>query len=94
LYVRALECSSNGVIIADLGLPGQPIIYANAAFGRITGFDRHQIIGRGCNMLLGEDLDQPESRALDDAIAAGRSATVVLRHYRADGSLFFDEVSV
>ncbi|MFX8160725.1 PAS domain S-box protein, partial [Acinetobacter baumannii] len=45
-------------------------------------------------MLLGEDLDQPESRALDDAIAAGRSATVVLRHYRADGSLFFDEVSV
>lgn len=94
LYVRALECSSNGVIIADLGLPGQPIIYANAAFGRITGFDRHQIIGRGCNMLLGEDLDQPESRALDDAIAAGRSATVVLRHYRADGSLLFDEVSV
>ncbi|MDG4869905.1 PAS domain-containing protein, partial [Guyparkeria sp. 1SP6A2] len=76
------------------GLPGHPIIYANAAFGRITGFDRHQIIGRGCNMLLGEDLDQPESRALDDAIAAGRSATVVLRHYRADGSLFFDEVSV
>lgn len=94
LYVRALECSSNGVVIADLGLPGQPIIYANAAFGRITGYDRHQIIGRGCDMLLGEDADQPESHALHEAIAAGRSATAVLRHYRADASLFFDEVSV
>ncbi|MDG0835424.1 PAS domain S-box protein, partial [Pelomonas saccharophila] len=94
LYVRALECSANGVVISDLGLPGRPVIYANAAFSRITGYDRHRIIGRSCDMLEGDDGGQAESQALREAIAAGHSITVVLRHYRADGSLFFDEVSV
>jgi len=94
LYVRALECSSNGVAIADLGLPGRPLIYANAAFERITGYSRDEVTGRGGDLLLGEDTDQPEARQLRAAIDEGRSATAVLRHYRADGSLFFDEVAV
>ncbi|PZP33954.1 MAG: histidine kinase [Roseateles depolymerans] len=94
LYVRALECSSNGVVISDLSLPGRPIIYANAAFERITGYDKSSAIGRSCDFLLGDDTDQPESKALQLAISEGRSASIVLRHYRMDGSLFFDEVAV
>lgn len=94
LYVRALECSSNGVVISDLGLPGRPIIYANAAFERITGYDKDDARGRSCDFLLGNDTDQPESQALQQAISDGRSASTVLRHYRMDGSLFFDEVAV
>jgi PAS domain-containing protein len=39
LYSRALDCTSNGVVISDMSLPGQPVFYANPAFCRITGFD-------------------------------------------------------
>ncbi len=31
LYSRALECTSNGVVISDMSLPGQPLFYANPA---------------------------------------------------------------
>lgn len=94
LYVRALECSSNGVVILDLGLPGRPTIYANAAFTRITGYETGQVVGSGLAFLYGRDVEQPEMAELDAAMNEGRGMTVVARHYRADGRLFFDEISV
>jgi len=94
LYSRALECTSNGVVISDMALPGQPVFYANPAFARITGYASDEIIGRNCDMLQSGDKNQPELRVLGDAIRAGRDAQVVLRNYRKDGTLFFNELAV
>jgi len=94
LYVRALECSSNGIVIADLSLAGKPTIYANAAFTRITGYDTTEAVGRNLDFLQGEDRNQHETALLDTAMSQGRSLTMIARHYRADGSLFFDEISI
>jgi PAS domain S-box-containing protein len=94
LYVRALECSSNGVVISDMSLPGNPVIYANAAFARITGYEPGYAIGRNCGFLQRDDTAQPELDTLRHAVLTGSSATVVLRNYRSDGSLFFNELSI
>lgn len=94
LYTSALACCSNGVVISDLSLRGRPIIYVNAAYTRITGYEAHQAIGRNGDFLLGSDLDQPEIETLRRAALNGESCTAVLRNYRADGSLFFNELSI
>lgn len=94
LRERAIESSSNGVVIADMRLPGNPVIYVNPGFQRITGYSADEIIGRNCKLLQGEDGDQPGVRELAAAIAERRPASVLLRNYRKDGTLFWNELSV
>jgi PAS domain S-box-containing protein len=94
LYSRALECTSNGVVISDMRLPGQPVFYANPAFGRITGYDPGDAIGRNCSFLQRHDNAQPELGVLRRAVEQGAEAQVVLRNYRKDGSLFFNELAI
>ena len=94
LYSRALECTSNGVVISDMSLPGSPVFYANAAFGRITGYEPGDAIGRNCAFLQRGDTDQPAIGQLREAIARGQSCQTVVRNYRQDGTLFFNELSI
>ncbi|MEY2632277.1 MAG: hypothetical protein RIR00_931 [Pseudomonadota bacterium] len=94
LREQALQCSANGVVIADMRQPGAPIIYANPAFERITGYTAAEVIGRNCRFLQGEDHDQPGIACLARAIRGGEECTVTLRNYRKDGSLFWNQLSV
>lgn len=94
LYSRALECTSNGVVISDMSLPGKPVFYANPAFYRITGYDPGDAIGRNCAFLQRDDVAQPEIDTLRQAMRRGESAKVVLRNYRKDGTLFFNELAI
>ncbi|MCB1994887.1 MAG: PAS domain S-box protein [Rhodoferax sp.] len=94
LYSQALECTSNGVVISDLSMPGQPVFYANPAFYRITGYDPGEAIGRNCAFLQRGDTAQPQIEELRAAVRERRSASVVLRNYRKDGTLFFNELSI
>jgi PAS domain S-box-containing protein len=94
LYGQALECTSNGIVIIDVSLPSQPVFYVNAAFEHITGYTAAETIGRSSEMLLGTDRQQPELRLLRDAVRRGAPAKVVMRNYRKDGTLFFNELSV
>lgn len=94
LYSRALECTTNGVVISDMSMPGRPVFYANPAFHRITGYEPAEAIGRNCAFLQREDTQQPEIDVLREAVSQGKSCSVVLRNYRKDGALFFNELSV
>lgn len=94
LYSRALECATNGIVISDISQPGQPVFYANPAFCRITGYELPEILGRNCALLQGADSFQPELEVIREAIAAREATTVVLRNYRKDGSLFYNELAL
>ncbi|NDY91974.1 PAS domain S-box protein [Ideonella sp. TBM-1] len=95
LYNRALECTTNGIVISDMSLPGEPIFYANPAFTRITGYQPWEAIGKKCgDLLLAQDRQQPEIEQVRRALAAQEAVTVVLRNYRKDGSLFFNELAL
>ncbi|WP_282113575.1 PAS domain S-box protein [Maribacter stanieri] len=96
LYVRnrALDVTANGIIICDTQKPDFPIIYGNEAFTKITGYEREDFIGKNCRFLQGEDKDQPEINIMSVAIKKGEECNVVLRNYRKDGSLFWNEISI
>ena len=94
LYNRALECATNGVVIVDVRTPGHPVFYANPAFEKITGYPVSEAIGRSCSYLQGNDRDQPEFETVREAVRQGQPTTVVLRNYRKEGTLFFNELSI
>ncbi|KOP23598.1 hypothetical protein AMR41_25800 [Hapalosiphon sp. MRB220] len=91
---RAIEASSNGIVISDARLPNMPIIYANPAFEHITGYYREDVIGRNCSFLQGIDTNQPEIQEIRNAIKQARNCTVILRNYRRDSTLFWNELSI
>ena len=54
----------------------------------------HGILGHNCRFLQGPDTDKAEVKKLKDAIAEGRSETVVIKNYRKNGSAFWNRVHV
>ncbi|MRV72789.1 EAL domain-containing protein [Duganella sp. FT92W] len=94
LRERAMESTFNGIMIVDLGKPGFPLEYVNKAFERITGYRAQQVLGKPSDFLVRDDVDQPGLHQIRQAMREGREAHVVLRGYRQDGALFWNEVSI
>ncbi|MEH2205689.1 MAG: PAS domain S-box protein [Nostoc sp.] len=94
LRERALAATSNGIIIADAKLPYNPVIYVNPAFEQITGYSATDVIGQNCRFLQRTDTQQPALNELRSSIKTGTSCKVVLRNYRKDGTLFWNELSI
>jgi PAS domain S-box-containing protein len=94
LLDRAVTASTNSIVITDPNQPDDPLVYVNPAFERTTGYPAEEALGRNCRFLQGEDHDQPALEELRTAIHEERHCTVVLRNYRKDGTLFWNELSV
>ncbi|MBN3960311.1 MAG: PAS domain S-box protein [Nostoc sp. NMS8] len=94
LRERALAATSNGIIIADARLAYNPVIYVNHAFEQITGYSATEVIGQNCRFLQRTDTQQPALNELRSSLQAGTSCKVVLRNYRKDGTLFWNQLSI
>lgn len=94
LLERAIDSSSNGILISDPNQPDNPIVYANRAFEQITGYNYFDIIGRNCRFLQGDDRSQPEIEKMRNAISEQKEVKVIVRNYRKDGSLFWNQLSI
>jgi PAS domain S-box-containing protein len=94
LLDRAVTASTNSITMTDPNQPDNPLVYVNPAFERTTGYSSEDVLGRNCRFLQADDRDQPALTELKTAIQGGRHCTVVLRNYRKDGTLFYNELSV
>lgn len=90
----AVRASVNGLVITDASIPENPIVYVNPAFEHMTGFSAEEALGKNCRFLQGEDRDQPALDELRAALKEERECRVVLRNYRKDGTLFWNELHV
>lgn len=94
LRERAITSSSSGIVIADMRLPDQPITYVNPAFEQITGYTADETLGRNSRFLQNEDRDPEALARIHEALSEGRECQVLLRNYRKDGALFWNELSL
>ncbi|ATC65035.1 hypothetical protein CMV30_14295 [Nibricoccus aquaticus] len=94
LMDQALKACNNGIVIVDAQHPDRPVIQVNPAFERITGYSPHEVLGRNCRFLQGNDHDQPALHELRAALASDTPCRVILRNYRKDGTLFWNELDI
>ena len=94
LLRQAIEATDNGIALCDARQPDFPIVYVNPAFEEITGYAQAEVIGRNCRFLQGLDTDQPGIGAVRLALQESAETKVLLRNYRKDGTLFWNEFHV
>lgn len=87
------ECV-NGVTLADPDLEDAPIVYANKAFEKLTGYSQEDIIGRNCRFLQGGDRDQPARHQISVAMKNHEAVEVTLRNYKKNGELFHNRLKI
>jgi diguanylate cyclase (GGDEF)-like protein/PAS domain S-box-containing protein len=94
LLSRAIESNTDGMLIVDVINPSQPIIYANPAFEDITGYSVSEVLGRNCRFLQRDDKNQPELAYLSLAQKQQKEGMAILRNYRKDNTLFWNELHI
>lgn len=91
---QAIQSATEGIIIADAREIGHPIIFANPAFLKLTGYEEDEVLGRHCDLLCGHDSESEEFIQLQDAIQREREYHTTIECSRKDESVFWNEISV
>ncbi|VXC75214.1 conserved hypothetical protein [Pseudomonas sp. 8Z] len=94
LLQLVVDASNDGIVVAEQEGEDNILIYANAAFERLTGYASDDILYQDCRFLQGEDRDQSGLQAIRDAVKAQRPCRQIIRNYRKDGSAFWNELSI
>jgi PAS domain S-box-containing protein len=94
LLERMVDASEDGIVVAEQEGDENILIYVNKGFERLTGYSADEILYRDCRFLQNEDRDQPGLDGIRRALEEGSPCREVLRNYRKDGSLFYNELSI
>ncbi|WP_299310989.1 PAS domain-containing protein [uncultured Halomonas sp.] len=94
LLERIVDASEDGIVVAEQEGDENILIYVNKGFERLTGYSADEILYQDCRFLQNEDRDQEGLATIRQAIAEGRPCRTVLRNYRKDGTLFWNELSI
>lgn len=94
LLRNLLDASNDGIVVAEQEGDDNILIYVNDAFERLTGYSRDEILYQDCRFLQLEDRDQPGLDRIREALSEGRACREVIRNYRKDGAMFWNELSI
>jgi diguanylate cyclase (GGDEF)-like protein/PAS domain S-box-containing protein len=91
---RVLDALGQAVFLADARRPGRPLIYANPAFERLTGYAADEIRGQSCGLLQGPSTDPGAAEEVRAALDAHEDRRVTLLTYPKRGSPFWTELAL
>jgi diguanylate cyclase (GGDEF)-like protein/PAS domain S-box-containing protein len=94
LYRRMLESSPEGVALIDAQAEDWPVCYVNPGFEALTGYRAADLLGKNLRILQREDRDQDGRQRLRETLKQGESCRVLMRNYRKDGSVFWNEMTI
>tara|TARA_B100000678_G_scaffold240637_1_gene211402 strand:+ start:584 stop:1003 length:420 start_codon:yes stop_codon:yes gene_type:complete len=94
LLERIVNASEDGIVVAEKEGDEHILIYVNQGFERLTGYSADEILYRDCRFLQNDDTDQPALDVVRKALKELRPCREVLRNYKKDGTLFYNELSL
>jgi PAS domain S-box-containing protein len=88
---------NDAVLITEaklIDLPGPRILYANAAFTQMTGYNLEEVLGKTPRILQGPKTDRAVLDQIRKCLATCDPLMVELINYRKDGSEFWVETNI
>ena len=93
-FAAAVRATRMPMLVTDPNRPDNPIVFANAAFTKLTGYTRDEILGRNCRFLQGPETDPGAPRRIREALETQRDISLDIVNYRADGTKFLNRLMI
>lgn len=87
-FVDAVRLTRMPMIVTDATLPGNPIIFANEAFEKLSGYRQEELTGQDPHFMNGGGTDPASILQYEEAMADGRDENIELVQYKKDGAAF------
>jgi diguanylate cyclase (GGDEF)-like protein/PAS domain S-box-containing protein len=94
LQSRAIDASINGLVIAEVEHDRYVIMFANAAFERITGYSPGDVVGVDCEVLFAIAGEAQKWSPVRQAMNSNTEANVTLLCTRKNGERFWSNILV
>jgi PAS domain S-box-containing protein len=88
-FVVAADETRMPMVFMDAKAAGNPIIFANASFLRLTGYERDEVLGQSFNFLMARGTDPKVLALVEAAFEACDDHSSEVRYRRKDGSEFW-----
>ena len=69
-------------------------MYVNPAFEVMSGYTLEEVEGKNCRFLQNGDSNQPGLTLIREALTQKRETLAVLKNYRKDGTLFWNQLAI
>lgn len=93
-FAAAIRGTRMPMVITDPRQDDNPIVFANEAFQRLSGYGIDEIVGRNCRFLQGPETDPVAVAKIREALAAEESISIDLLNHRKDGSTFWNALYI
>lgn len=93
-FAAAIRATRMSMIITDPRRPDNPIVFANDAFLRLSGYGRDEVIGKNCRFLQGPKTDKAAIAEIRAAIEEKADVSIDILNYRKDGSTFWNALYI
>lgn len=92
-----VEATNDAILItsaSELDRPGPRIIYANAAFCKISGYAKDEVIGKTPRILQGPGTSKQALGRIAESLRAGRECQEELLNYSRDGTPYWLDIHI
>ena len=93
-FEAATRMTRMPMVMTDPRQDDNPIVFANEAFYKLTGYSAGEVVGRNCRFLQGPETDPTTVARLREAIAACRPIELEVRNHRKNGEAFWNRLVV
>lgn len=95
LLQKAIELSTDGIVIVDAQTSDFIVSYANKTYEEITGYTKEELIGKSCSVMHTEDTKNSRAlRTLYQCMKAGTNCDVLLEYKKKSGDIFYNRLAV
>jgi len=95
LLERAINLSTDGIIITDSSENDFQIVYVNPSFEQITGYSKAEMIGKNCRFLQTETTKCSRSiNTLRRCLEEHEGCDVLLENQKKNGEVFYNHLSI
>lgn len=92
---KAVDLSTDGVIVTDSFSKHNTIVYVNEAFCNMTGYTKSEFIGKNAKFLQSEECKHSRSiNTLRECIKTGKGCDILLQNVKKNGEIFYNRLMV